>query len=101
MGVLRGILGACNRRYLEFLSSRDDDSAGRRHLDRLSNPVRDEKRSYRGINLFDADERNLLLTIARGEFNLAGFQVRNLRRFLGHRTGPQLSRRIKRLSNTA
>lgn len=97
LGVLPGILGACNRRYLEFLSSLDDDSAGRRHLDRLSNPVRDEKRSYRGINFFDADERNLLLTIARGEFNLAGFQVRNLRRFLGHLSGPQLSRRIKRL----
>lgn len=97
LGVLPGILGACNRRYLEFLSSLDDDSAGRRHLDRLSRPVRDEKRSYRGINFFDSDERDLLLTIARGEFNLGGFQVRNLRRFLGHLNGQQLSRRIKRL----
>ena len=97
LGVLPGILGACNRRYLEFLSSLDDDSAGRRHLDRLSRPVRDEKRSYRGINFFDSDERDLLLTIARGEFNLGGFQVRNLRRFLGHLSGSQLSRRIKRL----
>lgn len=97
LGVLPAILGACNRRYLEFLSSLDDDSAGRRDLDRLSCPVRDEKRSYRGINFFDPDERSLLLTIARGEFNLAGFQVRNLRRLLGHLSGPQLSRRIKRL----
>jgi hypothetical protein len=96
LGVLPGILGACNRRYLEFLSSLDDDSAGRRHLDRLSRPVRDEKRSYRGINFFDPDERDLLLTIARGEFNIAGFQVRNLRRILGHLSSSQLSRRIKR-----
>jgi hypothetical protein len=96
LGVIPQILGACNRRYLEFLSSLDDDSAGRRHLDRLSRPVRDEKRSYRGINFFDPDERNLLLTLARGEFNLAGFQVRDLRRFLAHLSGPQLSRRIKR-----
>jgi hypothetical protein len=97
LAVLPGILGACNRRYLEFLSSLDDDSAGRRHLDRLARPVRDEKRSYRGINFFDPDERDLLLTIARGEFNIAGFQVRNLRRILGHLSSPQLSRRIKRL----
>lgn len=97
LAVLPGILGACNRRYLEFLSSLDDDSAGRRHLDRLARPVRDEKRSYRGINFFDPDERDLLLTIARGEFNIAGFQVRNLRRFFGHLSSPQLSRRIKRL----
>ncbi len=96
LSVLPGILGACNRRYLEFLSSLDDDSAGRRHLDRLSRPVRDENRSYRGINFFDPDERDLLLAISRGEFNLAGFQVRNLRRLLGHLSGPQLSRRIKR-----
>jgi len=97
LAVLPGILGACNRRYLEFLSSLDDDSAGRRRLDRLARPVRDEKRSYRGINFFDPDERDLLLTIARGEFNIAGFQVRNLRPILGHLSSPQLSRRIKRL----
>ena len=97
LGVLPGILGACNRRYLEFLSSLDDDSAGRRHLDRLSRPVRDEKRSYRAINFFDPDERSLLLAIARGEFNLRGFQVRDLRRLLNHLSSPQLSRHIKRL----
>jgi hypothetical protein len=97
LSVLPGILGACNRRYLEFLSSLDDDSAGRRHLDRLSRSVRDERRSYRGINFFDPDDRNLLLTLARGEFNLAGFQVRSLRGILTHLSGPQLSRRIKRL----
>jgi hypothetical protein len=97
LGVLPGLLAACNRRYLEFLSSLDDDSAGRRHLDRLSRPIRDEKRSYRAINFFDPDERSLLLTIARGEFNLTGFQVRDLRRFLDHLSGTQLSRRIKRL----
>jgi hypothetical protein len=95
--VLAELMRASNRRYLEFLSSLDDDSAGRRHLDRLSRPVRDHNRSYRGLNFFDPDDRALFLTIARGEFNLRGFQVRELRRFLSHRTGPQLSRAIKRL----
>ncbi|MGH9893921.1 MAG: MarR family transcriptional regulator, partial [bacterium] len=97
LGVLAELLRASNRRYLEFLSSLDDDSAGRQHLDRLSRPVHDQNRSYRGLNFFDPEDRALFLTIARGEFNLRGFQVRDLRRTLSHLTGPQLSRAIKRL----
>lgn len=95
--VLSRILHACNRRYVEFLSSLDDDSAGRRHLESLSNPVRDQRRSYRGLNFFDARDRELLLTLTRGEFNLRGFQVRDLRPLLSHLSGAQLSRQIKRL----
>jgi hypothetical protein len=97
LGVLSGILHACNRRYLEFLSSLDDDSAGRRHLESLSRPARDQKRSYRGLNFFDPQDCALLLTLARGEFNLRGFQVRDLRHILTHLNGAQLSRQIKRL----
>jgi hypothetical protein len=97
LGVVAGLLRASNRRYLEFLSSLDDDTAGRQHLERLSRPTRDQKRSYRGLNFFDANDRALLLTLTRGEFNLRGFQVRDLRRFLEHLSGPQLSRQIRRL----
>ena len=97
LDALAHLLGAANRRYLEFLSSLDDDSAGRRHLERLSQPVHDEKRSWRGLNFFDARDRELLLTLARGEFNLRGFQVRDLRGILAHLSGPQLSRQLKRL----
>jgi hypothetical protein len=97
LGVLAGLLGASNRRYLDFLSSLDDDTAGRRRLDRLSRPVRDQRRSYRGVNFFDDHDRTLLLTLARGEFNLRGFQVRDLRGILTHLSGPQLSRQIRRL----
>jgi hypothetical protein len=35
---LREILLSCNRRYLEYLSSLDDFSAGIRALDRLTQP---------------------------------------------------------------
>jgi hypothetical protein len=97
LGVLVQLLRACNRRYLEFLSTLDDDSAGRRHLERLSRPVRDERRSYRGLNFFDSNDRTLLLALVRGEFNLRGFQVRDLRGILEHLSGVQLSRQIKRL----
>lgn len=97
LSVLSGILHACNRRYLEFLSSLDDDSDGRRHLETLSQPARDQKRTYRGLNFFAPSDRALLLALARGEFNLRGFQVRDLRPILNHLSGAQISRQIKRL----
>ena len=97
LGVLAELLAASNRRYLEFLSSLDDDSEGRRKLERLARPARDKNRSYRGFNFFDAVDLELLLTIVRGEFNIRGFQVRDLRRVLSHLSGPQLSRMVKRL----
>jgi hypothetical protein len=46
LSVVAELLRASNRRYLEFLSSLDDDAAGR-HLDRLSRSVPDDHRSYR------------------------------------------------------
>lgn len=97
LGVLAELLAASNRRYLEFLSSLDDDSSGRRQLERLSRPARDAHRSYRGFNFFDAVDIELLLSIVRGEFNIRGFQVRDLRRILTHLSGSQLSRMVKRL----
>ncbi len=95
--ALATLMGAANRRYLEFLSSLDDDTAGRQRLEKLSQRVRKDDRTYRGINFFDPEERALFLTLARGELNLRGFQVRDLRALLPDRTGPQLSRHLKRL----
>lgn len=97
LGVMRELLGAANRRYLEFLSSLDDTSAGRKQLARLARPVRDATRSYRGVNFFDPLDLELLLAIVRGEFNIRGFQVRDLRQLLPHLTSSQISRMIKRL----
>lgn len=97
LGVMRELLGAANRRYLEFLSTLDDTSAGTKLLDRLSRPVRDRNRSYKGLNFFDPLDSELLLAIVRGEFNIRGFQVRDLRPLLPHLTGAQISRMIKRL----
>lgn len=97
LGVLRDLLGASNRRYLEFLSTLDDTTAGRKHLARLCKPVRDSHRSYKGLNFFDPVDTELLLAIVRGEFNLRGFAVRDLRALLPRLTGPQISRMVKRL----
>lgn len=95
--ALRELLQAANRRYLEFLSAIEDPRNGRDKLDKLSQPVEHEGRSYPGFNFFDEDDDELFQAIARGEFNIGGLQNKNLRRFLSGKTSAQVSRLLKRL----
>ena len=46
---LRELLGAANRRYLEFLSTIEDPRNGRDKLDKLSQTVNEQGRSYPGF----------------------------------------------------
>lgn len=85
-----------NNRYLDFVSSLDDPSEGYRHLNKIADPVRVEDRCYRGFNLFDKDDLELLLVIVRGEFNISGMRNRDLRIHL-KKNGSQASRLLKRL----
>ena len=95
--ALRETLEAANRRYLEFLSTLEDPRNGRDKLDKLSQSVQNEGRSYPGFNLFDSDDDTLFRVIARGEFNISGMQNKTLRRFLPNKTTGQMSRLLKRL----
>jgi hypothetical protein len=97
LGPLRELLGAANRRYLAFLSDLSDPSAGVTHVERLAEPRRHDERSYRGFNLFSADDCALFVALARGEWHISGFRNSSLRRALPHYSGPQLSRLLKRL----
>jgi len=54
---LREILLSCNRRYLEYLSSLDDFSAGIRALDRLTQPRPVKGRNLKGLNFSAAPNR--------------------------------------------
>ena len=62
---LREILLSCNRRYLEYLSSLDDFSAGIRALDRLTQPRPVKGRNLRGLNFFSRAEQTLLAALRR------------------------------------
>lgn len=95
--ALADLMGAANRRYLEFLSAIDDVSVGAKQLDRVTSPVREGKRSYRGFNFLAADDVELLRAIARGEFTISGFQNRDLRQHLTARAGHHVSHLLKRL----
>jgi len=97
LGDLIELMQASNRRYLEFISAIDDPSSSIRPLNKISPPIKDDNRSYRGFNLFHGDDLDLFETIIRGEFNISGFQNRNLRRHLPDKTSHQISRMLKRL----
>jgi hypothetical protein len=97
LGPLREVLAAANRRYLEFISAIDDSSSGIRFLNKISRTVFENDHAYRGFNFFDDEDETILETIARGEFNIRGFQNRNLRDHLCEKTGAQVSRILKRL----
>ena len=91
------LMQAANRRYLEFLSALDDPTAGVKDLDKISRPNSDGQRTYRGFNLFAEEDRSVLETILRGEFNLSGFQSRHLQDRLPGKSPAQIWRILKRL----
>ncbi len=94
---LRHLLAAANQRYLAFISALDLPIAGRKDLDKLSAPVRDKNRSYRGFNLFHGEDQLLFEVLARGEFATSGLRNRDLRAHIPGSTTHQTSRRLKRL----
>lgn len=93
---MRGLLGAANRRYLEFLSALDDPSAGIPHMQKIAKLAREGERTHRGINLLDAEDLGLLRAICRGEFAISGFTARMLRKVLAEPSAGRVSRLLKR-----
>jgi hypothetical protein len=93
---LREILLGCNQRYLAFLSSLDDPSAGERDLQRLSQPHIGADPSVKGLNFFDVAEQTLLRTLQLGKFAIHGWRRVDL---LAHlKLSPSaMSRQLKRL----
>lgn len=96
--VLRELMGAANRRYLEFLSDLDDPTIGLKNLLKISQRVKDpRRRSHRGFNLFDRGDLELFEAMVAGEFTISGFQNRHLRDRLPGKSSGQISRLLKSL----
>jgi len=93
---LRKILAACNSRYLDFISTIEDNQVGTKKLDKISKPVTENNRNYKGFNFFNQIDLKLFEIIVRGEFNIYGFQNREIRRYL-KKTSSQACRILKRL----
>jgi len=89
---LTAIFKASNRRYLEFISTFDDQSKGIKNLERISKPVETDDRSYKGFNLFSEDDLKLFEVLARGEFDINGLQNKSLRKQLPSITSSAMTR---------
>ena len=88
---------AANRRYLEFISAIQDDTAGTDKLNQISQPTQVNQRSYRGFNFFDPEDEELFQSLESGEFNISGFHNKDLRRRVKGKNTGQISRLMKRL----
>ncbi len=75
-------MSAANEHYLAYMVSIDNLDAGLRDIDKISCPVRDQDRSFRGFNLFQEQDYQLFTTTARGEWNISGIRAMNLRTYM-------------------
>ena len=94
---LRELLAAANRRYLDFLSALDDPSDGERKLRKVSEPVVEQGRTYKGFNFFLDDDALAIQALLRGEHFISGLRHADLQRHLPDRSPSQVSRLLKRL----
>jgi hypothetical protein len=97
LNPLKGCLNAANQRYLEFISAIEDRKAGKQRLLKITRPVKENQRSYKGFNFFDEDDQRLLCSILKGAFNISGFQNKHLKQLLNGKSSSQISRILKRL----
>jgi len=97
IGALREALTASNRRYLDFLGAVEDHTPGQDRLEKISQPVKQDDRSWRGFNFFLPEDLELLAAVLRPEFTIRGFTNRDLREQLDDKSGSQVGRMLKRL----
>jgi len=93
---VQALLGDANRRYLEFLGDLGDPHAGLKEIQKLSDSVEDNDRTYRGFNFFSRTDLRLFETLARGEYQITGVRNCDLRRHTSLSTS-QICQRLKRL----
>ncbi|HCF58168.1 MAG TPA: MarR family transcriptional regulator [Myxococcales bacterium] len=95
--IMKDLLGAANQRYLLFLSTLHTPTAGIKALRKISEPVRNQHRPYKGFNLFLGSDQLVFESLARGEFAISGFRNRHLGALLPGISTSQASRLLKRL----
>lgn len=95
--ILTQIFKNATRRYLEFISSFDDPSDGLKKLDKVTEPVTENNRNYKGFNFFSQEDERILVTVSDGKFTLKGITNKELRKMLPDKSSGQISRILKRL----
>jgi hypothetical protein len=97
LNALRKLMSAAIERYLAFLASLDEPDAGPKAMHKMAKPMREGERSYRGFNVFLAEDQRLFLELARGQWCISGFRTADLRERMPGFTKSRLSHLLKRL----
>lgn len=94
---LSQLSAAANRRYLNFISDLIDPSAGIDNLNKISETIHKDGRTFRGFNIFDDKDLDLFIALARGQWAISGFKNKTLRQNLPNVSGQALSRLLRSL----
>jgi hypothetical protein len=94
---LRELMLAANRRYLEFVSLLEGPTSGTRILEKVTETVIENGRTYKGFNFFSNIDVRLFEAILRGEHTIAGLRNKDLRHLLPDQSSGVISRALKRL----
>jgi hypothetical protein len=95
--ALIDIMKAANSRYLIFISAIEDNSIGKKKLQKITTSKTENKRTYKGFNFFQKEDQALLIHLTSGEFTINGFRAKHLqKRFKGY-SASKISRILKRL----
>ncbi len=94
---LRQLMSAANTRYLAFMACIDNPDAGQKAIGKMAGRIKMKGRSFRGFNLFLADDYRLFLTLGRGQWTISGFRAADLRNHIPGLTPGRSSYLLKRL----
>jgi hypothetical protein len=83
---------ACNHRYLEALAAVDDPTPGYDDLQQLTEPQRQQRRSYAGFNPARAADARLFAAVLAGDHITQGFRNQDIRAALYAKSGNDLQR---------
>ncbi len=98
LSILKDLLKSSNKRYIEFISAIDNKEIGRKRLEKVSQPKKKNDRNYKGFNLFNPIDLDLLGSVLKGQFNISGFRNSDIRKILPLLNSGQVSRLFKRLN---
>ena len=95
--ALTSIMMAANSRYLSFISAIEDNTVGKKKLQKITTSKVENNRTYKGFNFFEKADQNVLLYLTSGEFNISGFRCKDLKKRFKNYSSFKISRIQKRL----
>lgn len=95
--VLTGIMLAANTRYIAFISAIEDNSVGKKKLQKITTSKMENNRTYKGFNFFEKTDQEVLVYLTSGEFNISGFRCKHLKKRFKNYSAFKISRILKRL----